>query len=110
MPANCHPVSGAILSNVLSSDLRTKFSPGLIAQLTSSAFDLKDLNLSDVEIRLISNSYMDGIHGVFLSYFALTALHLSACLFIQDYGLGVSHANGEERTSENDNSDEAFHE
>jgi hypothetical protein len=100
-------VSGAILSNVLSSELRSKLDPGLIAQLTSSVFNLKKLNLSDGEVQLISQSYMDGIHAVFLSYTALTAIHLYACLFIEDYGLAANRtSHAERRSAETGNNNE----
>lgn len=85
--ANSHPVSGVLLSNILSRGLSSKFSPSLVAKLTSSMFALKDLNLPKEDVQLILNSYMDGIHGVFFSYSALIAMHLCACLLIEDYGL-----------------------
>jgi hypothetical protein len=48
---------------------------------------LKDFPLSDEDKNLISESYMNGIHAVFISYAVLIAVHLCACLCIEDYGL-----------------------
>lgn len=59
-------------------------------------FGLKDLNFSQETIQLVSDSYMSGIHKVFLSYSALIALHLCACLFIEDYGLAANKKASEE--------------
>lgn len=91
---NIFPASGAILSNILSSQLRTKFSPRLVAQLTSSAFALDELDLSDADKQLIMHSYMDGLHAVFVSYTVLIVIHVCACVCIEDYGLkrGEEHA------------------
>ncbi|KAJ5205355.1 Major facilitator superfamily domain general substrate transporter [Penicillium cf. griseofulvum] len=83
--------------------LAPKFSPGLIAQLTSSVFALKDLNLSEEQVQMISNSYMDGIHGVFLSYSALIAVYLCACLFIEDYGLKTNKRDSGEQNGDSNN-------
>lgn len=95
-------VSGSILSNVLSSKLKNKLSSSLITRITSSVFDLKDLNLSRETIQLISDSYMSGIHNVFLSYSALIALHLCACLFIAEHRLTANKkASEEERQDAN---------
>jgi hypothetical protein len=96
-------VSGSILSNVLSIELKDKLSPSLIAQLASSVFALKDLNLSEESKQLISNSYMSGIHKVFLFNSALIAVHLCACLLIEDYGLTANKkVRGEERAQNGD--------
>ncbi|KAJ2992668.1 hypothetical protein NUW58_g2088 [Xylaria curta] len=80
-------VSGAILSNVLYEELKLRFSPRIIAKLTSSAFALKDLNLSDEDITMITRGYMKGIHTVFASFAVLIAIHLCSCVCIEDYGL-----------------------
>ncbi|KAI0123696.1 putative efflux pump antibiotic resistance protein [Xylariales sp. AK1849] len=80
-------VSGAVLSNVLSGQLKSTFTPGLIAKLTSSAFALDDLDLTDEEKNMISQAYMNGLHGVFVSFAVLIAIHLCSCACIRDYGL-----------------------
>ncbi|KAI1149645.1 putative efflux pump antibiotic resistance protein [Nemania diffusa] len=80
-------VSGAILSNMLSSQLRSKFGPDLVAKLTSSAFALKDLNLTEEERAMITEAYMKGLQAVFASFAVLIAVHLCACASIRDYGL-----------------------
>jgi hypothetical protein len=81
---------------VLASKLTGKLSPSIITRLTSSVFGLKDLSLAPEMIQLISDSYMSGIHKVFLSYSALIALHLCATLFIEDYGLAANKKASEE--------------
>lgn len=80
-------VSGAILSMVLSSQLKSTFSPDLIAKLTSSAFALKDLDLSDEERSMISQAYTNGLRAIFAFFAVLSVVHLCACLCIRDYGL-----------------------
>ncbi|KAI0474461.1 putative efflux pump antibiotic resistance protein [Xylaria cf. heliscus] len=80
-------VSGTILSNVLYSQLKSRFGPSLIAKLTSSAFALKDLHLTDEERHLITQGYMKGLRTVFASFTVLIAIHVFSCVCIQDYGL-----------------------
>jgi hypothetical protein len=79
--------SGAILNNIIRNGLQGKFSDSLISQLTSSAFTLADLDLSDDEKQLISSVYMRGLHAVFMSYAALMILLFLCTLFVYDYGL-----------------------
>ncbi|KAI1177410.1 putative efflux pump antibiotic resistance protein [Nemania sp. FL0916] len=80
-------VSGAILANVLSVQLSSRFGPDLIAKLTSSAFALNDLDLSEEDKVVISQTYMRGLHAVFISFAILVLIHLCSCMFIRDYGL-----------------------
>lgn len=80
-------VSGAILSHLLYSQLKSTFSHDLIAKLASSAFALKDLDLSDEERSMISQAYTNGLRAVFSCFAVLSVVHLCACLCIQDYGL-----------------------
>ncbi|ETS74356.1 hypothetical protein PFICI_14222 [Pestalotiopsis fici W106-1] len=80
-------VSGAILSNVLYVQLKSRFSPELIAKLVSSANALENLHLTDEEKALVNQGYMDGLHAVFASFAVLVAIHLGMCLCIKDYGL-----------------------
>lgn len=86
--SNNYVVSGAILSNLLFSQLKSTFNPDLIAKLASSAFALKDLDLSDEERILISQAYTNCLRAVFACFAVLSAVYLCACLFIRDYGLG----------------------
>ncbi|EHK46108.1 hypothetical protein TRIATDRAFT_292286 [Trichoderma atroviride IMI 206040] len=57
-------ISGAVLSNVLYRQLKSTFSPELIAKLASSAFALKDLDLSDEERSMISLAYTNGLRAI----------------------------------------------
>ena len=92
---NC-AVSGTILNNILHNGLEGRFSPELISQLASSAFALKDLNLSEDDNQLISTVYMTGLRAVFASYAMLIALYFLSSLFVEDYGLGrKSHETNE---------------
>ena len=72
---------------MLFNQLKSKFSPDLISRLTSSAFALDDLNLTDEERDMVSGAYMNGIRAVFISFAALIAAHLCFCMCITDYGL-----------------------
>ncbi|XWX00323.1 hypothetical protein V2A60_008343 [Cordyceps javanica] len=85
-------VSGTILSNLLFAQLQHRFSPDLIAELTSSAFALKDLDLTDSERQLISGAYMHSLTVIYVTFAVLAAIHLCLCLTIQDYGLKQRHA------------------
>ncbi|KAI1119925.1 putative efflux pump antibiotic resistance protein [Nemania abortiva] len=85
-------VSGAILSNMLSSQLRSRFGPALVSKLTSSAFALKDLNVTAEERVMIVEAYMRGLQAVFSSFAVLIAVHLCACACIRDYGLKQRHS------------------
>lgn len=84
-------VSGTILTNLLFAQLQHRFSPELIAELTSSAFALKDLDLTDSERRLISGAYMHSLTVIYVTFAVLASIHLCLCLFIKDYGLRQRH-------------------
>ncbi|KAG9228132.1 putative efflux pump antibiotic resistance protein [Amylocarpus encephaloides] len=85
-------VSGAILSNVLSGQLKSRFSNSLTVKLISSAFALKTLHLTCEERDMIIEAYMKGLHSVFVSFAMLIAIHLCACVRIRDYGLNQGGA------------------
>lgn len=80
-------VSGAILNNVLHSGLKGRFSPALISQLSSSAFSLSELDLSDEDRNVIMAVYMRGLNTIFVSYAGLTAVMFLLSLCLHDYGL-----------------------
>ncbi|EJP63208.1 efflux pump antibiotic resistance protein [Beauveria bassiana ARSEF 2860] len=61
-------VSGTTLSNLLFAQLQHRFSPEMIARLTSSAFALKDLGLTDSERRLISGAYMNSLKVIYVTF------------------------------------------
>lgn len=90
-------VSGAILGNFLFSQLKSVFSSDLIAKLTSLAFALKDLNLSDEERNMISRTYTNGLRAVFSCFAVVGVVHLCACLFIQDCGLNRENVKQQQR-------------
>ncbi|KAM0743810.1 hypothetical protein ACQRIT_001124 [Beauveria bassiana] len=85
-------VSGTTLSNLLFAQLQHRFSPEMIARLTSSAFALKDLGLTDSEQRLISGAYMNSLRVIYVTFAVLAVIHLCLCLFIKDHGLKQRHA------------------
>jgi uncharacterized membrane protein YqjE len=89
-------VSGAILNNVLQNGLKARFSSKLISQLTSSAFALADMDLSDDDKQLISSVYMRGLHVVFVSYALLISFLFVSTLFLRDYGLGTKQQSRQE--------------
>ncbi len=72
---------------MLFAQLRHRFSPELIARLTSSAFALKDLGLTDSERHMISGAYMNSLTMIYITFAVLAAIHLCLCLCIKDYGL-----------------------
>ncbi|GFF50330.1 hypothetical protein IFM46972_09019 [Aspergillus udagawae] len=94
-------VSGTIMNNVLYSGLKGKLSPEVISQLTSSAFALRNTDLSDDDKQLVSTVYMRGVQAVFVSYAVLTAIYFLCSLFIEDYGLGGKYAHAESSVTAN---------
>lgn len=84
-------VSGAILTNILHSGLKERFSWGVISQLTSFTFFLSNscLPSSDDDKSLIIGVYARGLHAVFISFAVLTGIMLVACLCLRDYGLKI---------------------
>ncbi|KAI9925926.1 hypothetical protein AWENTII_011932 [Aspergillus wentii] len=96
-------VSGAILNNTLQRSLQAKFTSDLISQLTSSAFALGDLPLSNEDKQLISSVYLHGVKRVFLSYAGLMIFMFVLSLFIEDYGLQRKQPNRADSESESDN-------
>jgi len=93
-------VSGPILSNVLSSQLKSRFSDSLIVKLISSTFALKDLHLTDKERDIITQTYMKGPYAVFVSFSVLIAIHLCSCVCIRDYGLKQGKAQQQQKNIE----------
>ncbi|TVY91502.1 putative transporter [Lachnellula willkommii] len=79
--------SGAILNRVLQNGLNTRFSPTFISQLISSASAVMKSNLSDEDKQLISETYMVGLHKVFVSYAVLALVLFLWVLFIHEYSL-----------------------
>ncbi|KAF4182377.1 hypothetical protein CNMCM7927_000063 [Aspergillus lentulus] len=91
-------VSGAILSNVLQLGLGDKFSPEVIARLTSSVQNLPDSEFSRDEMHLILSVYMAGLHAVFISFVPLIALCFLSSLLVKDYPIGGKDQKTECRT------------
>ncbi|KAH8681862.1 major facilitator superfamily domain-containing protein [Xylariales sp. PMI_506] len=77
-------VSGAILSNTLSSKLAGLpfVTEGMIASLTSSAYSKGSLGLTAAEEDIVLIAYMDGIRYAFAFYTATTGLALILALGI----------------------------
>ncbi len=78
-------VSGAILSNTLRSKLSPLpfITPGIISGLTSSAYSLDSLGLTDDEKSQILDVYMTGLHYIYIFYCASTAVN-----FVMSFGVG----------------------
>ncbi|KAB8231128.1 major facilitator superfamily domain-containing protein [Aspergillus alliaceus] len=96
-------LAGAILSNVLFSGLKARFTSDLISQLTSSTFNLASLNLSEEEKLLVSAVYMKGLHAVVFLYLILANVYFIACWFIEDCSLNrkvVQNIASEEESSQ----------
>ncbi|KAL1870815.1 hypothetical protein VTK73DRAFT_2407 [Phialemonium thermophilum] len=71
-------VSGAILSNTLTNRLsRAGFiSQATIAQLTSSTYALESMGFTEAQKTRILDTYMDGLHYIFIFYTVCTGLSL----------------------------------
>jgi hypothetical protein len=80
-------VSGAVVNNVLYTELSDTIDPDILAQITSSVFALPNLNLSEEEKILVLEVYMRGIHAVFTLYACLVGICFVASMFVVDRGL-----------------------
>ncbi|PVH75880.1 putative efflux pump antibiotic resistance protein [Cadophora sp. DSE1049] len=80
-------VSGSILNSIMHAGLKHRFSSDFISKLTSSAFSLPTSGLSDEDKALVSSVYMQGIHGIFISYAVICVILFVSTRFIEDYGL-----------------------
>ncbi|CAG8972778.1 hypothetical protein HYALB_00006870 [Hymenoscyphus albidus] len=80
-------VSGAILNTILQNGLQHRFTPEFISEITSSIGKLSQLHLTPEDRELISRVYMEGIHGVFMSFAVLAVVLFVVTFLIEDYGL-----------------------
>jgi hypothetical protein len=82
-------ISGVILSNTLGQNLTDPafVSDGLIAQLTSSTYDLDKLGLSQSQQDRVLDVYMLGLHYIFAFYTACISLGLSLTFWVGDTSL-----------------------
>ena len=80
-------VSGLILNNMLQSELKGKVPTADISKVTSSAFSISSLDLSDQQREVVIHAYMEGLHYVFISYVPLLGLCFFTGLFSRDNGL-----------------------
>lgn len=95
-------VSGVILSNTLSQNLRGNafVSDGLIASLTSSTYALDTLNLTRDQKSQILDVYMLGLHYVFVFFTVCSGLSLLLTLWVGNTSLKApKKAESEEATS-----------
>ncbi|KAL2416447.1 Citrate exporter 1 [Exophiala dermatitidis] len=77
-------ISGAILSNILGRDLEASglVSKDTIAQLTSSTYVLDHLDISEEAKNKILESYMSGLHFIFVFFIACSGLSLLLTAFV----------------------------
>ncbi|KAF2113163.1 major facilitator superfamily transporter [Lophiotrema nucula] len=82
-------ISGAILSNTLSSRLgHLPFITGdILKSLTSSTYSLDSLSFTKEEKQVVLDSYMDGISYIYILYAASTSTNLILCLWIGNTSL-----------------------
>jgi hypothetical protein len=76
-------VSGVVLSNQLRHKLASLpfVDQRMIEELTSSAYRLKDAELSEEETDLVLKAYMEGLKFVFLFFAVSTAINLGLCFY-----------------------------
>jgi hypothetical protein len=91
-------VSGVILSNTLSRQLRGKsfVSDGLIAGLTSSTYALDTLNLTGDQKSQILDVYMLGLHYVFVFFTTCSGLSLILTFWVGNTSLKAPKATDRE--------------
>jgi MFS family permease len=82
-------ISGVILSNTLGQNLTDKVfvSDGLIAQLTSSTYDLDKLGLTQRQQDRVLDVYMLGLHYIFAFYTACIGLGLCLTFWVGNTSL-----------------------
>lgn len=96
-------VSGAILSNTLSSRLAGLpfVSSDLLKSLTSSTYGLDELNLSKEQTDVVLGAYMDGLRYIFILYAASAGSNFLMCVGIGNTNLRA-RPKPEDKPSEQD--------
>jgi hypothetical protein len=97
-------VSGVILSNTLSQNLKGKtfVSDGLIASLTSSTYALDTLDLTRDEKGQILDVYMSGLHYVFVFFTTCSSLSLTLTIWVGNTSLKAPKAAESEEVTPSD--------
>ncbi|CAN9480886.1 unnamed protein product [Alternaria alternata] len=82
-------ISGVILSNTLSRDLsnRSFVSDDLMSQLTSSTYDLDQFGLSQDQKQDVFDTYMLGLHYIFIFFTVCSGLSLSLTFWVGNTSL-----------------------
>ena len=82
-------ISGVILSNTLSRDLsnRSFVSDDLMSQLTSSTYDLDQFCLSQDQKQDVFDTYMLGLHYIFIFFTVCSGLSLSLTFWVGNTSL-----------------------
>ncbi|OWY49008.1 MFS general substrate transporter [Alternaria alternata] len=82
-------ISGVILSNTLSRDLsnRSFVSDDLMSQLTSSTYDLDQFGLSPDQKQDVFDTYMLGLHYIFIFFTVCSGLSLSLTFWVGNTSL-----------------------
>lgn len=80
-------VSGAILNNVLQRRLRDVVSPGIAAQLATSAHSLNEMGLTSQQTASVLKAYMQGMRYIFIMYAPIMGICALGALLIKDRGL-----------------------
>lgn len=92
---NSHPVSGTVLNNILNNRLRGTLDPLELKTITSSAYAIKTLNLTNAQYEAVIDSYMAGIHTNFIIYVPLIGIAWICACLIKDRGVAEKDAKPE---------------
>jgi fucose permease len=95
-------ISGAVLSNQLKHDLalHSFLDEYAIEQLTSSTYHLKSSGLSEVEMNLILDSYMQGLKHIFLGFAIAIVINMGLCFYLK-YHTTCVRRQGSDRENSN---------
>ncbi|KAL1791907.1 hypothetical protein ACET3X_009658 [Alternaria dauci] len=101
-------ISGAILSNTLSRDLSNRpfVSDDLMSQLTSSTYDLDQFGLSSDQKHEVFDTYMLGLHYIFIFFTVCSGLSLSLTFWVGNTSLKAPKKLDEEAAQRTTSPDE----
>ena len=91
------PVPGTILNNVLKARLAGHLPQSFISQLISSAYALPSLDLAPLQDEVVLDTYMSGMHSIFIMYAPLIGVSFIAASLVKDRGVAEKDASAEER-------------
>ncbi|KAJ6783037.1 hypothetical protein PWT90_01859 [Aphanocladium album] len=85
-------ICSAVLNNVLRSSLAGAVPEDILAQISTSAHDVKSLGLSGDQIERVIDAYMSGIHAIFIMFSPIIFICFVIGVLVQDHGVAEKDA------------------